>query len=136
MKAAIIENGKVINIAKVTDQAFADSQGWVVSDTAKVGDDYDETTGEFITPTPPPPPTPTVITRRQGKQQLVIAGIDADVETAINNITDAAQQKLMQIWYNDSNTWERDSQQLQSLASTLGLTDTQLDDLFKAASKL
>lgn len=53
MKAAIIENGTVVNISKVADNAFAESQGWVVSDTARIGDLYDPETGTFTAPPPP-----------------------------------------------------------------------------------
>lgn len=49
MKYAIIENGKVINVAKA-DAPLADN--WVQSDTAKKGDDYNSETGEFSTPAP------------------------------------------------------------------------------------
>ncbi|MBB3142183.1 hypothetical protein [Halomonas organivorans] len=50
MKAAIIENGTVVNIARVNDEAFAADQGWVVSDRARVGDRYDAATGTFVSP--------------------------------------------------------------------------------------
>ena len=51
MRAAIIEDGVVKNVVKA-DPEFAQSQGWVVSDTAKIGDLYD---GSGFT-TPPPEP--------------------------------------------------------------------------------
>ena len=56
MKAAIIENSKVTNVAIVSDVSFAQSQGWIVSETAKIGDSYDAETGEFTTPEPAPEP--------------------------------------------------------------------------------
>lgn len=54
MKAAIIKDGKVVNIAKVADVEFAESQGWVVSDAARIGDSYDAETGEFGVTLPEP----------------------------------------------------------------------------------
>ncbi|MGE4532089.1 hypothetical protein [Halomonas sp.] len=136
MKAAIIENGKVVNIAKVADAEFAESQGWIVSDTARIGDDYDAQTGEFTTPAPPPPPVPRSVSRRQGKQQLVIAGLDDQVQQAIDGISDATERKLTRIWFDDADTWERDNEQLVSLAQALSLTEQQVDDLFTAAAQL
>lgn len=50
MKAAIIQNSVVVNIAKVADAEFANSHGWVVSDIARIGDRYDAATGNFQTP--------------------------------------------------------------------------------------
>lgn len=40
MRCAIIENGKVANIAEA-DADFAAAMGWIVSDVAAIGDDYD-----------------------------------------------------------------------------------------------
>ena len=60
MRAAIIEDGVVKNIVKA-DPEFAQSQGWVVSDTAKVGDLYD---GSGFTTPPPEPQSPEQIKER------------------------------------------------------------------------
>lgn len=135
MKAVIIENNVVTNIAKVSDESFAESQGWVVSNTAKIGDAYDPQTGEFTTPVEPEK-IPTSVSDRQGVQQLIIEGLDDQVETAIDNISDTTERKLTRNWYQRAKTWERDNQQLLSLTNALGLTDQQIDDLFKDASKL
>lgn len=56
MKAAIIKGSVVTNIAKVADAEFAESQGWVVSDSARIGDVYDPDAGIFSSPSPPPIP--------------------------------------------------------------------------------
>ena len=137
MKAAILdENNIVTNIAKVADETFAQSQGWVVSGTAKIGDTYDPSTGDFTSPPTQSTPPIASITRRQGKQQLVISNLDDQVDIAINNIQDSKERKLTRIWYDDADTWERDNAQLQSLAQALNLTDEQVDDLFQAASQL
>jgi len=45
MKYAIIENGRVINVA-VADTPLADN--WIASDTAAIGDTYEN--GQFIKP--------------------------------------------------------------------------------------
>ena len=60
MRAAIIENGVVKNVVKA-DPEFAQSQGWVVSDTAEIGDLYD---GSSFTTPPPEPQSPEQIKER------------------------------------------------------------------------
>ena len=54
MRAAIIENGVVVNIA-VADADFAAEQGWIMSDVAQIGDLWD---GETFTSPPEPEPAP------------------------------------------------------------------------------
>ena len=49
MKFAIIENGVVVNVA-ASEAALGDN--WIESDTAQIGDTYEN--GEFITPEPDP----------------------------------------------------------------------------------
>ena len=50
--AAIVENGIVVNIA-LAEPDFAAEQGWIVSDTAKIGDLWDGQT--FTSPAAPAP---------------------------------------------------------------------------------
>lgn len=45
MKYAIIENGKVVNVAEA-NKPLADN--WILSDTAAIGDTYEN--GQFVTP--------------------------------------------------------------------------------------
>lgn len=54
MRAAIIENGKVVNIASAS-QEFAELQGWVITEEAQIGWTYSD--GKFSPPPPPPPPS-------------------------------------------------------------------------------
>jgi hypothetical protein len=48
MKAAILDGNNVVTNIVVADPEFAQSQGWVVSDTAKIGRIYQG--GEFVDP--------------------------------------------------------------------------------------
>ncbi|MDC8803954.1 hypothetical protein PRZ61_10950 [Halomonas pacifica] len=82
----------------------------------------------------PPEPVPGSVTRRQGKQQLVVAGLLGQVQAAIDAIGDDTERQLVQVYYDDAETWERDHPQLLSLASALGLADGQVDDLFRQAA--
>src|SRR5690554_3740740 len=120
MKAAIIENGTVVNIAKVADAEFAESQGWVVSDAARIGDIYDAETGEFVTPPPPSPAVPDSVTPRQARLALLQAGLLSQVDDALASL-DAPERETAQIEWEYATTVERGSQWIANLGAALGL---------------
>lgn len=70
MRAAIIKNGIVINVAE-TDANFAAEQGWIISDVAKINDLWD---GEVFTslPVPEPAPAPPIPTKQELLAQLQV----------------------------------------------------------------
>lgn len=77
MRAAIIENNIVINLAE-TDADFADEQGWVLSDVAKIGDTWDGTTftsppAPEPAPVPPPPSKEELLAQLQALQAQITA---------------------------------------------------------------
>lgn len=82
------------------------------------------------------PELPLRITRRQGKQQLVISGYDEQVKATIDAIEDPVQRKLTWIWYNDEDYWDIDSPQLLGLAHLMEIPDHEIVELFKSASTL
>ena len=86
------------------------------------------------------PPTvngvPQVVTRRQARQALLLAGLLDSVQAAISAIQDTTQRRLAQIEWDDSQNFERQRPLLISLATGLGLTSAQLDQLFVTASGL
>lgn len=65
MRAVIVGNGVVTNIAKVEDAEFAGAQGWIVSDVAQIGDIWD---GEIFTSPPPPAPTAEEVTAERDRR--------------------------------------------------------------------
>lgn len=85
---------------------------------------------------PPPPPPPSKVSRAQARKALVLAGLYDSVQPAIDAIADPIQRKLVQIDWDDSLSFERNNVTLQTLATTLGLTSTQLDELFIQAAGL
>lgn len=133
MRAAIIENGVVVNIAEA-DADFAKAQGWIVSDTAAIGDTWDGV--EFANPTAPPEPVPASVTRRQAREALLNVGLLDDVDAAIASIEDATERRRAEIYWMDSATFERNSAMLGQIAASIGLTDAEIDDLFVAAAAL
>lgn len=141
MKAAILDTNSIVtNIAKVDDEQFANSQGWIVIDginsPAKIGDEYDVSTGVFTSPPPPPEPVPSSISRRQAKQQLLIDNLLSNVQPTIDAIVDATERQMVQIYWDDAQEFERNHSQLIALATAMGLNSTQLDTMFKEANKL
>lgn len=79
---------------------------------------------------------PYSVTRRQARQQLMLMGLLDDAELAIENITDPQTKSLVSIYWNDSTAFERSNQYINLLASSIGLTQEQLDEAFIAAKKL
>ena len=78
---------------------------------------------------------PAEVTMRQAQRALLDAGLLDAVEAAINALPEPPRRAAKIDW-EKSNTMQRDSQFLQLLAPALGMTSTQLDALFVAASKL
>lgn len=76
------------------------------------------------------PPPPNSVSAAQAKLALYNAGLLPDVEAA------AAVYPPMQIFYANANEWHRVHPYVQGLAAELGLTDAQVDDLFRAAALL
>lgn len=78
---------------------------------------------------------PASITKRQGRQELIEAGLFGAIESAINAIPDATQKALMLSWWNDSQEYERNHPELVQMATAIGLSEAQLDALFISAGR-
>ena len=79
-----------------------------------------------------PDPLPTVVTASQAKIALLNAGVLDAVEAMVM----AHPYRPVRIWYADANQWERGHAYVQALGAELGLSDTDIDNLFVAASFL
>lgn len=82
------------------------------------------------------PVIPHSITRAQARAALILAGLIDRVQPAIDAIADQLQRALVQSDWDNRLTFERDNATLLALATALGLTDAQLDDLFVQGAKL
>lgn len=78
---------------------------------------------------------PEVVTMRQARLALLQAGLLAQVNTAVANMPGAAGDTARIEW-EFSSTVERNRPLVQSLIGALGLTESQLDDLFRLAAAL
>lgn len=81
------------------------------------------------------PAIPEVVTMRQARLALLQAGLLAQVNTAVANMLGAAGDTARIEW-EFSSTVERNRPLVQALGAALGLTDAQLDDLFRLAATL
>lgn len=77
-------------------------------------------------------PVPSVVSRRQAKFALLQSGLLDDVDAAIATSGDRAAQ----IEWADAQEFRRDWTALVAMKPALGLTDAQVDDLFRLAATL
>lgn len=130
MKFAIIENGRVANVAE-SDAGFAASQGWIPAAHAAIGDAWD---GEaFTAPPATPTPVPQAVTPLQGLLAIDLAGLSVAYEAWAS---DPARTFSERAFIQKAQTWRRDDPLLQAATDALGMTPAQLDALFIAAAKL
>lgn len=78
----------------------------------------------------PPPPPPSQATAAQCRLALYDAGLLDDVEAMIAT----HPYPPVRIWFAHAQTWERGSPYVAAMAIELGLTEAQVDDLFRAAA--
>ena len=133
---ARIDNGTVAEITDLNPEGrFHPSIKWVsVPADTKAGMVKDGS--EYRWPDPEPEPVPDSVTRRQAKQALLLFGLLANVQPAIDAIEDEVERGMVQIFWDDATSFERSNAQLIALGVALGLTDEQIDDLFVQASGL
>ena len=89
----------------------------------------------YVPPPPEPASVPQVVTRRQARRALAIFGVLDLIQASIDAIPDETARTLAQIDWDDATEFKRDDETLQMLAGALGLTGSQLDDLFILAGE-
>jgi hypothetical protein len=85
----------------------------------------------YVAPPPAAPVVPTSISPAQARLALLDAGLLDQVEAAV-----AAGSRATQIAWEMATSIERNSPTVAALSAALGLTDTQLDDLFTTAAAI
>lgn len=133
MRAAIILNGVVENVVLVGPEFSPEGDRTLVElpedSTVSVGWAYDGTT--FI-PQEVVPPVPTAVTARQARLALLGAGLLDSVEAVLAGM-EGPQGAAARIEWEYALEIQRVSPLIDGLAPALGLTDAQIDDLFRAA---
>jgi len=91
---------------------------------------------EGNTPEPyvaPPPPIPSTVTRFQALAVLAAGGYLDTVRTYIDTLP---RSNITRLAFENAGDWERTSPTLAALATMLGLSDAQVDELFIAADQV
>lgn len=86
-------------------------------------------------PPPPPPPVPQAVTMRQARLVLLGAGLLSQVEAAIDALP-SPQKEAARIEWEYSQEVQRYNGFVAVLAPALGLSESQIDQMFFAASGL
>ncbi|MDR2325109.1 MAG: hypothetical protein LBE51_06845 [Acidovorax sp.] len=89
-----------------------------------------------LNPPSAPEPVPQTISRAQGRLVLYRAGLWASVLAYVAGITDPAEQFEADAALNHTTDWQRSSPFLGRAAMALGLSDQQLDNLFRDAAAI
>lgn len=84
----------------------------------------------------PTPVVPQIVTMRQARLALLSVGLLDDVEDAIESIPDLKTRRAAQIDWEYATDVRRDSPLIVQLGPSLGLTGTQIDELFILAATL
>jgi hypothetical protein len=121
-----------------TPEIIARADGWFIpTDSANtLYQEYLAWLAEGNTPDPyiaPPPPIPATVTRFQALATLSAAGHLPAIRTYIATL---GEDDITRLAWEAATEWERTSPTLAALATMLGLTDTEVDDLFVAAAQV
>lgn len=143
MRYAIIESGIVVNIIE-SGADFAKQIGAIPAEAggthAAIGGTWDGTAFGPTVPSPAPeaeaPSVPESVTRAQGKAALIQEGLWPSVLEYISSIEDPTARALADVALNDTKDWMRTSPFLAAAAAHIGLSDAQLDNLFRTASAI
>lgn len=94
--------------------------------------------GDELPPSPPPVVdngVPSTVSMRQARTALLGAGLLSQIDTAISALP-SPQKETAQIEWEYSQEVQRNNGLVSMMASVIGLTDKQVDELFIAAAAL
>jgi len=86
----------------------------------------------YVETTPPTDPVPMRVTLAQARAALIAAGLFDTINAYVTSSNDATLKTAWEY----SNTVSRHGHFVTTMAPVFGLTDAQLDDLFRAANKI
>lgn len=87
---------------------------------------------EIVAASPTPDPVPSRVTRFQARAALLEAGLLDDATAAVEASGDA----FTKLAWAEASEWRRDSALVISMATAVGLTSAQIDDLFRTAATI
>ena len=121
-------------------QAYANSQmDMLAADLGADAPQYqalmDEVAATYVPPAPEPQQVPQSVTMRQARLTLLGAGLLSQVDAAIASLP-SPQKEAAQIEWEYAAVVQRNSGLVPAMAQALGMTESQIDDLFIAAAAL
>lgn len=131
MRFAVINEGRVVNHA-VAEEDFATACGWIPAGDSEIGDLWD---GVTFTKPVVQVDVPASVTMRQARLALLSAGILDDIDTAIAGLPSPDKEQAKIEW-EYSQEVQRHNSFVSVLASALGMSNKQIDDLFILAKNL
>lgn len=133
MRTAVIDGNKVVNVIEA-EPGF-ELPGFLLVPTDAAGPGWSYVDGEFVAPEPAPEPVPQSVTMRQARLALLGIGKLHDVDTAIDSLPEP-DRSAARIEWEYSQEVQRHNGFVAVLAPALGLTESDLDDLFRTAATL
>lgn len=133
MRYAVLDGDTVVNIAVAEPDVAAD-RGWVEA-PAEVSAGWTYTDGVFAPPAPEPEPVPEAITNRQARLALLSAGLLTAAENALDGLPSPDKEAAIVEWEYATEV-RRGHPLIESIAIALGLTEQEVDDLFRAGAAL
>lgn len=135
MRYARIHDGIVTNIENAEPSyAVGVPELKPAPEWLNIGDYYDPVTGYSKAPEPVLPP-PSVVSLAQAKLALLEMGHYDQVQTALENMPEPGGQAARIQWEYRSEV-HRDNSLVTAMAYILGLSDEDVDDLFRLADTL
>ena len=132
MRAHVIENGVITNTVVVNNLTDIPNLVAAVGNEG-IGWLYDDES--FSPPPPNPVQTPQEITMRQARLALLDIGLLDNVPVVINSLPEPDRTRA-QIEWEYSNALQRDNPFVTVLGTALGLSSSDIDNLFITASGL
>lgn len=134
MRMAQIDGQAVVNVIEA--EPGYEIPGFLLVETQEAGPGWKYIGGQFFPPSSSPTPIPQIVTRAQGKAALIQAGKWNTVLAYVASIKSPSERALAEVALNDTVEWRRDSPFLNAAANAIGLTDAQMDDLFRTAATI
>lgn len=125
----IVQNEKLVGCGEswlVPEESYPAPEGFTPADLGK----YEFADGAVRLK------VPAEITRAQTIAALILAGKDGLVQPAIDAIEDPVQRKLAQNDWDNRLTFQRSNPTLIALATAIGMTSEQLDQMFTLGATL